>query len=90
MKRITLVHKLYAFNIDISIVKTSHTRKENAPIPEYNINTARVFESSEVYELEIEIDNSRIDLKTIYSSYVELAKALRLNIKYILCGFARN
>ena len=89
IKRFTLVHHLLPFNIDLSIVKTSH-KNRNAYIPEYDVKASQVFEALETYELEIEIDNTKIDSESIYKSYVELASALRKTIKYVLCGLQQT
>ena len=89
IKRYTLVHKLLPFNIDISIVKSSH-KNRNYYIPEYNIMASKVFEAEENYEIEIEINNSKVGLKTAYQSYIELVRDLRLTIKYILSGLQQT
>ena len=84
IKRYTLVHAELPFNIDISIVKTSH-KERNYYIPEFNIKSSRVFENDESYELEIEIDNKRL-IELEMMDLAILTTALRTSIKYVLTG----
>ena len=58
IKRFTFIHRDYPFKVDCSIVKTS--KKKKFYIPEYNIQDSRVFNNPENYEIEIELDNTKI------------------------------
>ena len=89
IKRFTLTHKDFPINVDISVVKTSH-KERNQYVPEFNIQSAKVFEAPETHELEIEVINAKVGLKTEFQSYVELAQSLRKIIKYILCGIQES
>ena len=89
INRVTLVHKSLPFKVDLSIVKESHKERRQY-VPEYSFEAARVLESQEKYEIEIEVDNSQVGPGTKYSSGEKsnnaLASALRKGIKYILSG----
>jgi hypothetical protein len=61
----------------------------NVPIPKYTIQEAGVFENAETYEVELEIDNSRVGNGTVYDTPEKLMDALRKCIRIILCGIQR-
>ena len=61
MNRYTLTHKDYPLKIDMSIVKSS-TNKKGKYKPSYSLQESRVLESSEKYEVEIELLNQDVEL----------------------------
>ena len=85
IKRHTLKHIDYPFNIDISVVKESN-KKYNKLIPSYTIQDSGVFNSIEKYEIEIEVDNTKVGLGTKYSTSELLGNSLRKVIRLILSG----
>jgi hypothetical protein len=70
-----------AFRIDISIVKSSKMNKNRNMIPTYNILDSNVFNNPETYEIEIEVDKSKM-----YGEKETLYGHLRKMIMYVLCG----
>ena len=85
IKRHTLKHPDFPFNVDISIVKES-IKKGYKLIPKYTIQDSGVFDSIEKYEIEIEVDNSKVGLHTNYSTTLLLANSFRKIIRLILSG----
>ena len=65
MNRITYKNSNFPVRIDMCIVKESHKKKYL--IPEYTIQEAKVFDSIEKYEIEIEFDNNAINSR--YSTF---------------------
>ena len=76
--------------MDCSIVKTSN--KKRFYVPEYNIQDSNVFNNPENYEIEIELDNSKIPRGTFGASrghdraseVSNLITSLKKGIKIIL------
>ena len=88
IKRFTFVHPDYPFKVDCSIIKTS--KKKKFYIPEYNIQDSRVFNNPENYEIEIELDNTKIKRGDRFNSDTEvtdLMTKLKKGIKIILSGW---
>ena len=89
MNRIRFYHDEYPIFADLSIVKTSK-KSNKVPVPKYTIQEADVFNGLEHYEIELEVDNSRIGTGTKYGNltdgHVFLMKAIRKCIRVILSG----
>jgi len=85
INRTTLVHDDYPFQVDLSVVKESH-RKDGHPILEYSFKSAKVSECEPKYEIEIEVDNSKVGAGTRFRSGIVLADYLRTGIKLVLAG----
>jgi hypothetical protein len=85
IKRHTLKHPDFPFNIDVSIVKES-TKKGNKLVPKYTIQDSDVFNSIEKYEIEIEVDNRKVGLGTNYSTVELLGNSFRKMVRLILSG----
>ena len=85
INRTTLVHDDYPFHVDMSVVKESH-RKDGHPILEYSFKSAKVSECEPKYEIEIEVDNSKVGAGTRFRSGIVLADYLRTGIKLVLAG----
>ena len=68
--------------LDISIVKGSSIAKRNnkrsnrIPIPQYTIQDANVFNNEEVYEVELELDNSRIGIGSEYNTEKKIMESV--------------
>ena len=89
IKRFTFTHKDYPLKVDCSIVQTSHKSARHRMIPEYRIETAKVFENPQSYEIEIELLRSKLDTVQFSFYYQQQAKLLKLikkNIMIVLSG----
>ena len=78
MNRVSLIHDTLPIKCDISIVKMS-AKMTNA----FTIKGSGVFTNPEIYEIELEIDNSKINKDTTTSSLISDIKKV---IKYVLMG----
>ena len=85
MNRVRFYHDELPVFIDLSIVRSSREKKHIA-IPKYTTQEAGVFENIEKYEIEIEVDNSKVGVNTIYEDPKKLADVLRKSIRIIMCG----
>lgn len=87
INRCTFVHADYPVLVDISIVKASSKDKTTFQYkPVYDVKESNVFNNRENYEIEIEIDNTKIGKNTKYNSYKKVMVALRKVIKLVLSG----
>lgn len=90
MNRVRFSHPDYPIFADLSIVRSSKTRRSEKggqiPIPEYTLQKANVFKNPEVYEIEFEIDNSRVGPGTQYNNALVLMDAIRKCIRVVLSG----
>ena len=85
LNRVRFRHAEYPIFADLSIVKMS--RKYGKVIkPQYTIQEAEVFNSPEQYEIELEVDNTRVGSGTSYNTHDKLIEALRKCIRIILSG----
>jgi len=78
MNRVSLIHDTLPIKCDISIVKMS-SKMTNA----FTIKESGVFTNPEIYEIELEIDNSKINSETTTASLIADIKKV---IKYVLMG----
>ena len=85
LNRTTLVHDNYPFFVDMSLVKESH-RKDGHLRPEYSFQASQVYACEPKYEIEIEMDNSKVGAGTRLQSGVVVADMLRVGIQNILAG----
>jgi len=86
INRCSFVNDDYPFIIDISIVKSSSkdaNTKQYKPV--YNIEDSNVFNNRENYEIEIEIDNTKINSPK-FDSHKKIMVALRETVKLVLSG----
>ena len=89
INRHTLIHDEFPVIIDLSIVKESNkdiSEKESLDIKETNI-----FDKNEKYEIEIEVDNKKLDeVLKLYEDktrlFIILDKIIKKIIKFILSG----
>jgi mRNA capping enzyme/mRNA capping enzyme, catalytic domain len=93
INRVSFEHQDYPFIIDISIVKYANRgpdkygRENRGPmIRVYTVGESNVFENQEIYEIEIEVNNSAIGPGTRFDSPKLVVESLRKVIKYILGG----
>lgn len=92
INRVRLAHLDYPVFVDISIVKSSSFVKGSGNnnrrvfIPQYTIQDAKVFTNQEEYELELELDNSRVGPGTQFDTTAKIMTALRKCIRIVLSG----
>ena len=87
MNRVTFTHNDYPFKIDISIVKSSTKNEKGWMIQTYNIDESNVFNNSESYEIEIEVEKGA---RQKYKSPSELSSGLQKVVKQILSGLQKT
>lgn len=85
MNRVRFYHEEYPVYADLSIVKSSK-KNNHVPIPRYTIQEAEVFDNIEAYEIELEIDNSKVGTGTKYENVKQLMIDLRKCIRFVLSG----
>lgn len=89
LNRVTFKHPDYPVLVDISITKSGNMSKDkrgfNNIVPVLTLEESNVFNNKESYEIEIEVDNSKIGSGKFKSS-MEVAASIRKVIKYVLTG----
>jgi hypothetical protein len=85
MNRVRFHHPTLPIFADLSIVKGSKTTFRK-PIPSYTVQEAGVFTNPESYEIELEIDNSRVGTGTPYNNAESMMAVLRKCIRTVLSG----
>jgi len=85
INRVTFAHPDYPVNVDISIVKSSYNHESRVD-SFYTTGEAGLFSNRETYEVELEVDNSKIGPGTEFNSPGKIQVALRKVIKFVLCG----
>ena len=85
INRVTFVHPDYPVNVDISIVKSSYNHEKRVD-SFYTTGEAGLFSNHESYEVELEVDNSKIGPGTEFNNPGKVQAALRKVIKFVLCG----
>jgi len=85
INRVTFSHPDIPVNVDISIVKSSKF-SNSEPILEYTTKEANVFDNPEIYEIELEVNNSKIGPGTLTDAPSGLLSSIRKAIKYVLMG----
>lgn len=88
MNRVQFRHPDFPILADISIVKSSMKRKEDREkmIQHITIQQAEVFSRPETYEIELEIDNSRVGNGTAFDTAAKVGAALRAVIRIVMNG----
>lgn len=92
INRVRLAHLDYPVFVDISIVKSSSFVKgagnnnRRVFIPQYTVQDAKVFTNQEEYEVELELDNSRVGPGTPFDTTAKIMTALRKCIRIVLSG----
>jgi hypothetical protein len=90
MNRVRFYHPDLPIFADLSIIKSSSIittkDKKKIPVPEYTIQEANVFNNLEQYEVELEIDNSKVGTGTKFSKVKELMDAIRKTTRIVLSG----
>ena len=86
INRVTFTHPDYPVRIDMSIVKSPKNPNSNMSMRAYTTTEAGVFHTDETYEIEIEVDNSRIGQGTGTETMEELIDKMRKCSKFVLMG----
>jgi len=85
INRVRFEHPELPVFVDISIIRTNK-KSNKVPILTYTIQDSKVFENTPSYEIELELDNSRVGMGTNYESGEQIMGALRKCIRMILSG----
>ena len=93
INRVTFTHPDLPIKMDLSIVKSSPLEtitKDGRDIfvtkKTYTTDEAGVFSAIDAYEIEIEVDNSRLGPTSDYAKVEALITSLRKSIKYVMMG----
>ena len=86
MNRVRFYHDTIPFFADLSIVRSSKVNKGRYPMKFYTVQDAGVFSNPESYEVEMEIDNSKIGIGTEYRTAASIITAIRKAIRIIMSG----
>ena len=89
INRVTFTHPDIPIKVDLSIVKSSKMNKtgyNSEYILTNTIDESNLFNNPESYEIELEVDNSKIGPTVIVDEPSALLVLLRKTIKYILMG----
>jgi len=85
INRVTFSHPDIPINVDISIVKSSSAEDRRVK-PAYTTEDSGVFRNPEVYEIELEVNNSEMGPGTNVDTPELLLASIRKAIKYVLMG----
>ena len=80
LNRVRFSHPTIPIFVDISIVKKSRSTNYGVPVPQYTIQDSGVLTNIETYEIELEVDNQRMQGVGTES----LMKTLRKTIRMVL------
>ena len=92
MNRVRFAHPDLPVFADLSIIRSSKKfagqgrRPSNVQIPTYTLQESGVMEAAETYEIELEIDNTRVGTGKTYETPDQVMDALRKSIRIVLCG----
>jgi hypothetical protein len=86
LNRVRFSHKTLPIFADITIIRSSAKTggRKQIMIPQYTIQEAKVFQEPESYEVELEIDNSKVGVGMKYSEVEKLLEDARKGIRIIL------
>ena len=88
MNRVQFKHPHFPILADLSIVKSSMRKRDDRTkmIEFLTVQQAEVFKRPETYEIELEIDNSKVGRGTEWDTPEKLAKAIRQVVRIIMNG----
>ena len=78
LNRVRFAHPDIPIFFDISIVKKSKTTNGGVPVPQYTIQDSGVLTNPETYEIEMELDNQRVNKYNLPEIMAQLRKCIRL------------
>jgi hypothetical protein len=85
MNRIRMSHDDLPVFADISIIKKSSTAN-GIPIKNYTVQDAKLFDNPEAYEIEMELDNSRIGIGTEFNDVKSITNVIRKFTRMVMSG----
>lgn len=85
MNRIRMTHDDLPIFADISIVQKSSTAN-GIPIKNYTVQDANLFNNPEAYEIEMELDNSRMGVGTEFNDVKSIAEVIRKFTRIVMSG----
>ena len=83
LNRVRFSHPIYPIFADLSIIKSSRSMQK-IQIPTHTIQEGGVFTNNETYEIELELDNTKIGVGTDYASLSVLLDSIRKTIRIVL------
>ena len=92
MNRVRFSHPDLPIFADVSIVRSSKKfasegrRPSSVQVPTYTVQESGIMEAPETYEIELEIDNTRVGIGKMYETPEQVMEALRKSIRIVLCG----
>ena len=91
LNRVRFVHKDLPLFADLSIVKSSKTtNKGKTMMSSFNIQESNVFNNLENYEIEMELDNSKVGVGTEYESVDKIVGVIRKIMRVVLSGLQQT
>ena len=94
INRVRFIHPDYPIFADLSIIKkNSHvqnSKKESIPIPECSIQAAGVFQNIQHYEIELELDNSKIGIGTEYNTEDKIVAIIFKTSRIVLSALQKT
>jgi hypothetical protein len=86
LNRVRFHHPELPIFADVTILRTSAKTggRKQIMIPQYTIQEAKVFQEPESYEVELEIDNSKVGIGMKYNTAAALLEDVRKGIRIIL------
>ena len=83
LNRVQFSHPHLPIFADVTILRTS-AKSGKVMVPQYTIQEAKVFQEQESYEIELEIDNSRVGPGMKYNTAAKLLEDVRKGIRIVL------
>ena len=95
LNRVRFSHPQYPIFADVSIIKESKKTKKSkgkksVSIPTYTLEEGGVFTNDEKYDIELEIDNSKVGIGTEYDTPLKLLAIVRKTIRHVLSAFQKT
>jgi len=94
INRVRFVHAEHPIFADLSIIKGNskvvNSRNESIPIPECSIQAAGVFQNIPQYEIELELDNSRIGVGTKYDTEEKIIAMIFKTSRIVLSALQKT
>ncbi len=91
INRVRFVHDSLPIFADLSIIKQSKTTNNGkVPMKTYTIQQSEIFDSLEKYDIEMELDNSRIGLGTSYNTLQSLRDLIKKVMRIVLSGLQQT
>lgn len=85
LNRITYIHNTSPVKVDMSITKMP-PRRGRSTVLSYKVEDSGVFQGQENYEIEIELDSTKIGEYSQYKTHESITKEIKRVIKLILSG----